>query len=67
MKRINLETIQGKLNRMEMKNILAGSGVEAICYTYPNANCIPGNACFIEGQVNTSCRIEGGLFCCRKW
>ena len=40
-KKMSLATIQGKLSRIEMKNIMAGSGSGSGCPTY----CAGGGTC----------------------
>lgn len=52
-KKMSLANIQGKLNRAEMKNIMAGSG------WCPNKSCAGGFLCMPDATANNACRCNG--------
>ncbi len=60
-KKMSLANIEGKLSRVEMKNIMAGSGSGGCCAS--DSNC-GGNAPYCNKQYSCDCGHGQGPGCC---
>jgi hypothetical protein len=58
--KMSLANIQGKLSRVEMKNIMAGSGSSGCTVKCGN----PGDSCVTDTGSNGTCRFVIDFLCC---